>query len=60
VKPGLYFSNLCRAWFIDPIHRAMVEEAGAGEMTSGLLGEYDGLKDARMARTPRTGPQGAS
>jgi hypothetical protein len=38
----------------------MVEEAGAGEMTSGLLGEYDGLKDARMARTPRTGPQGAS
>ncbi|CAG8555324.1 7322_t:CDS:2, partial [Acaulospora colombiana] len=37
--------------------RAMVEEGGVGDMTSGLLGEYDGLKDARMARTPRTGPQ---
>lgn len=36
-----------------------MEEAGAGEMTSGLLGDYDGLKDARMARTPRTGPQGS-
>lgn len=38
----------------------MVEESGAGEMTAGLLGEYDGLKDAKMARTPRTGPQGMS
>jgi len=36
----------------------MVEEGSAGDVTSGLLGEYDGLKDARMARTPRTGPQG--
>jgi pre-mRNA-splicing factor CDC5/CEF1 len=35
----------------------MVEEGGVGDMTTGLLGEYDGLKDARMARTPRTGPQ---
>ncbi|PVF95849.1 hypothetical protein CPB86DRAFT_558229 [Serendipita vermifera] len=37
--------------------RAMVEEGGVGDMTSSLLGEHDGLKDARMARTPRTGPQ---
>ncbi|CAG7851947.1 Pre-mRNA-splicing factor CEF1 [Serendipita indica DSM 11827] len=37
--------------------RAIVEEGGINEMTGGLLGEYDGLKDARMARTPRTGPQ---
>jgi hypothetical protein len=36
----------------------MVEDGGAGEMTSGLLGEYDGFKDAKMARTPRTAPQG--
>lgn len=35
-----------------------MEESGAGEMTSGLLGEYDSFKEAKMARTPRTGPQG--
>jgi pre-mRNA-splicing factor CDC5/CEF1 len=40
------------------VDRALVEEGSAGEMTSGLLGEYDSLKDARMARTPRTGAQG--
>ncbi|KIM27469.1 hypothetical protein M408DRAFT_329933 [Serendipita vermifera MAFF 305830] len=37
--------------------RALVEEGGAGEMTSGLLGDYDALKDAKTARTPRTGAQ---
>ncbi|KAG8820108.1 Pre-mRNA-splicing factor cef1 [Serendipita sp. 401] len=37
--------------------RALVEESGVGEMTSGLLGDYNALKDAKMARTPRTGPQ---
>jgi pre-mRNA-splicing factor CDC5/CEF1 len=35
--------------------RALVAEGN--EATSGLLGEYEGLGHARMARTPRTAPQ---
>ena len=35
--------------------RALVSEGN--EVTAGLLGEYEGLGHARMARTPRTAPQ---
>ncbi|KAF9241884.1 pre-mRNA splicing factor component-domain-containing protein [Melanogaster broomeanus] len=31
--------------------------AGGNEATAKLLGEYEGLESARMARTPRTAPQ---
>jgi len=31
--------------------------SGGSEATSKLLGEYEGLESARMARTPRTAPQ---
>ena len=30
---------------------------GGSEATSKLLGDYDGLESAKMARTPRTAPQ---
>lgn len=53
-----YFVRITVVLVLTDFNRALVEEGSAGEMTSGLLGEYDGLKDARMARTPRTGPQG--
>lgn len=39
--------------------RALMNDEGEGNEASGrLLGEYEGLSHARMARTPRTAPQG--
>ncbi|KAJ1309933.1 hypothetical protein OPQ81_006692 [Rhizoctonia solani] len=38
--------------------RALMNDEGQGSEASGqLLGEYEGLSHARMARTPRTAPQ---
>eukprot|EP01097_Dermamoeba_algensis_P009774 TRINITY_DN7016_c0_g1_i1.p1 TRINITY_DN7016_c0_g1~~TRINITY_DN7016_c0_g1_i1.p1 ORF type:complete len:850 (+),score=115.46 TRINITY_DN7016_c0_g1_i1:42-2552(+) len=38
--------------------RALMNDEGEGNEASGrLLGEYEGLSHARMARTPRTAPQ---
>ncbi|WWC85947.1 pre-mRNA-splicing factor CEF1 [Kwoniella dendrophila CBS 6074] len=38
--------------------RELVGGEGSGsKATEGLIGEYEGLGQARMARTPRTGPQ---
>jgi pre-mRNA-splicing factor CDC5/CEF1 len=39
----------------DQSARALVGDGP--EASGGLLGEYDGLEKARMARTPRTAPQ---
>ena len=37
--------------------RELVRGEGTNEATGRLLGEYEGLGQARMARTPRTAPQ---